>query len=305
MLTGGNLNPVPSGTLLADVQLLRLLHLQHGRIGRRSTSHGTSRATSRRNTISSTVRLLLLLLAGTGTRSCRASSCVPRGTSSGAGTPGGNVSGAEGTSVVREATSGWGSVWRVLLLLAGFVERAGAGHFLAGDHSRWQPAHLRLEIEFVLRGVELLLDHVRTGEGRHIAFVELGWDTSGVVRVVGSGHVVLARAELAELGVGWSLGVWLRSPREAHAHGIFVLVLFGHVFEGLCCRGEFRHGTILGVSVRSTFRWEAVVSEGTRELVGYGAAPLDTHVVQHSGAGMFLLYTGLLLHLDLLLLLGV
>lgn len=320
MLTGGNLNPVPTGSLLANVQLLRLFHLQHRSV-RRSSTHGTSGATPRRNTIASTIRLL----SGSGTTgstwtsgsarsdtSSTSNVVSTRGSSpSRTGTPRWNVSRAVGTSVIGKASAGRRSVWRVLLLLAGFVEgtRAGSWHFLTGSgdaHTRWHPAHLRLEIEFVLRGVEFLLDHVRTGERRHVAFVELRWDTSRTVGVVRGVHVVLTGTELAELGVGWSLGVLLRSPRrEAHAHGVFVLVLFGHVFEGLCRRRELRHGTVLGVPVGSSFRWEAIVSEGTRELVRYGAAPLDTHVVQHSGTGVFLLYAGFLLHLDLLLLLGV
>lgn len=98
---------------------------------------------------------------------------------------------------------------------------------------------MRFEIEFVLRGVQFLLDEVRSGERWHVAFVELrtAGAHSGPSRVVGVVHVVLSgAAELAKLGIGWPLGwVGLRTTpgREAHTHGIFVLVLFGHVLEGL------------------------------------------------------------------------
>lgn len=307
-----------SRSLLADVQLLRLLHLQHRRI-RWTTTHRTRPgATSRRNPTGSagTVRLSsdtasrTTWTRTTGTSPRPGSTVVtPGGSSTRTGTPRRNVARTVRTAVTRQ-TTGRRSVWRVLLLLIWLVEPTGTGsHLLSGSaHPRWHPVHLRLEIEFVLRGVQFLLDKVRSGERWHVAFVELRtagthYGSSRVVRVV---HVVLPGTKLAKLGIGWPLGwIGLRtSGREAHSHGIFVLVLFGHVFEGLRRRGQFRHGTVLWVPVRATLRGHTVVSEGIRELVRHGTAPLDAHVVQHSGTWMLLLYAGLLLHLDLLLLLG-
>lgn len=264
MLTGGNLYSVSSRSLLADVQLLGLLHLEHGRRCVRNVStRGTSWSTtsSRWNAVASRS-----VSTATRTSRCSVSTVVAVSSSSWStrsGTSWRNVARTVRTSMVGHS-SGGRSVGRVLLL-TGLAE-AGS-HFLAAG-TAWSRSHLWtarypvelwLEIKVVLRGVKFLLDEVRPRERWHVALVEL-------IRARASGigpHKVLSGAaklvaELIRVGRALTLGTlrptWWESDATHAAHGILVLVLFGHVLQGLCRRGQFRHGPVLRVSVRTPFR---------------------------------------------------
>lgn len=192
------------------------------------------------------------------------------------------------------------------MLLGGFIVPARSGaHLLSrSSHLGWHSIQLRLEIEFALGRVEFLLDEISPGEGWHVALVELTADGVATgASTAGRGVVHKVRVgELVKLGVWRSLRIWLGPTQEAHTHGVFVLMLLGHVLEGLCRRSQFRYGPVLGVPIGTPLGTETIV-ESIGELLRYGAAPLDAHIVQHSGAGVFLLDARLLLHLDLLLLL--
>lgn len=307
---------MPSRALLADVQLLGLLHLEHGRrrvryVPSSGPCSTTTTTPSRRHSVTSGS---VSSAAGTGSSVATVVvTPIPSTSRTRSGTPRWNVPGTVRAAVVGHSPAGGRSVRRVLLLLHGFAE-AGSHLLATGDlRTARYPVELRLEIKVVLRGVEFLLDEVGPREGRHVTLVELV--RVGATRGVGPHKVLAGAAELvAELVCvrgSLTLGTLRSSRWESYAthaaHGVLVLVLFGHVLQGLCRRGEFRHGAVLWVSVRTPFWAQTGIVERIRELrlllLRYGTAPLDAHVVQHAAdrTRVFLLDTGLLLHLDLLL----
>lgn len=107
MLTGGNLYSVSSRSLLADVQLLRLLHLEHGRrvscSRSSSASHGT--APSRWNPITSSTISATTSTSGSTVVSISSGTATSSG-STRSGTSRWNVAGSVRTAVVGHSSRG-------------------------------------------------------------------------------------------------------------------------------------------------------------------------------------------------------
>lgn len=106
MLTGGNLYSVSSRSLLADVQLLRLLHLEHGRrvsCSRSTSSHWTT--PSRWNAITSSTISATTSTSGSTVVSISSGTATSSG-STRSGTSRWNVAGSVRTAVVGHSSRG-------------------------------------------------------------------------------------------------------------------------------------------------------------------------------------------------------